>query len=185
MELILLRHAQTPGNLLRQYIGSTDEPLAPQGEAQARAAASELPSVQRVYSSPLLRCRQTSALCFPGVPLTVLDGLRETDFGDFERKTYEELKDVPEYVRWLESGGKLAFPNGEDPKDASARAVAALDRILSDDRDIKSAAVVAHGGTIMAIMSARGIPARSYYDWQIKNCAFLRVRADAGKLYLL
>ena len=32
MELLLLRHSITPGNLKRQYIGSTDQPLAPEGE---------------------------------------------------------------------------------------------------------------------------------------------------------
>ena len=36
MELLLLRHSITPGNLKRQYIGATDQPLAPEGEALAR-----------------------------------------------------------------------------------------------------------------------------------------------------
>ena len=30
-------------------------------------------------------------------------------------------------------------------------------------------AIVAHGGTIMSILSAYGYPKQGYFDWQIKN----------------
>lgn len=178
MELILMRHAATRGNLLRRYIGTTDEPLAPEGRRAALAARA--PRAELVYCSPLLRCRETAELCFPGAEQIVLPDLRETDFGLFEGRSYEELKDVPEYVRWLESGGTLPFPGGESQAEASERALRALDFILEKG---KSAAVVAHGGTIMAIMAARGEPRRGYYDWQLPNCGFLTVRCGNGRLF--
>ena len=59
MELILIRHGTTPGNLEHRFIGVTDHPLAPQGEALARETAPKLPPVEHVYRSPLLRCEQT------------------------------------------------------------------------------------------------------------------------------
>ena len=31
MELLMIRHSSTRGNLLRQYVGSQDHPLAPEG----------------------------------------------------------------------------------------------------------------------------------------------------------
>lgn len=67
MELLLLRHSITPGNLKRQYIGSTDQPLAPEGEALARKRRGEMPEIGGLWVSPMLRCRQTAALLFPGV----------------------------------------------------------------------------------------------------------------------
>ena len=34
MELLMIRHSSTRGNLLRQYVGSQDHPLAPEGVEQ-------------------------------------------------------------------------------------------------------------------------------------------------------
>ena len=67
MELLLLRHSITPGNLKRQYIGVTDQPLAPEGEELARKRREEMPEIGGLWVSPMLRCRQTAELLFPGV----------------------------------------------------------------------------------------------------------------------
>lgn len=183
MELTLLRHGPTVGNMERRYIGVTDQPLSQEGRKLALRIRT--PEVQRVYSSPLLRCIETAALCYPGLPVKVIPALRETDFGLFEGKCFEELKDVPEYQRWLDSGGKTAFPGGESPEDAARRALGGLEAVLADAAGIESAAVVTHGGTIMAIMSALCTPSRSYYDWQLPNCGFYVVDAQGGRLTLL
>ena len=87
MTVFLLRHGQTRGNLERRYVGSTDEPLCPQGrEALAGVRA---PEADRVYVSPMVRCRETAALLYPGMVQEVVPGFRETDFGSFGGHTYE------------------------------------------------------------------------------------------------
>ena len=35
--------------------------------------------------------------------------------------------------------------------------------------DIRSGAVVAHGGTIMSILDGYSVPHQDYYTWQVKN----------------
>ena len=45
------------------------------------------PNVARVYSSPLLRCRETAEILFPDTTLQTVDNLIEMDFGDFEGKS--------------------------------------------------------------------------------------------------
>ena len=67
MELLLIRHSITPGNLKKQYIGSTDQPLAPEGEALARERAASMPPAEALWISPMLRCRQTAAILFPNL----------------------------------------------------------------------------------------------------------------------
>ena len=62
MTVYLIRHGQTQGNLERRYIGSTDQPLCPQGREALEGR--EMPSVDGLYVSPLLRCRQTAAILF-------------------------------------------------------------------------------------------------------------------------
>ena len=44
MELILIRHGTTQGNLEKRFIGTLDVPLAPQGEALAWQVGPTLPA---------------------------------------------------------------------------------------------------------------------------------------------
>ena len=61
----------------------------------------------------MLRCRQTARLLFQKEPDLICENFREKDFGRFEGKNYEELKDDPGYQRWLDSNGTIPFPEGE------------------------------------------------------------------------
>ena len=60
MELIWIRHLQTPGNEKRQYIGSTDEPLSEKTVEGFLKNPAEYSEVERVICSPMLRCIQTA-----------------------------------------------------------------------------------------------------------------------------
>lgn len=66
MELLMIRHSSTRGNLLRQYVGSQDHPLAPEGVALAERRRGEMPPIDGPWVSPMLRCRQTAEILFPG-----------------------------------------------------------------------------------------------------------------------
>ena len=174
MELIIIRHGTTQGNLERRFVGMLDVPLAPEGEALAREVSRTLPPVEHIYRSPLRRCAQTAALLWPGTPETVVAALRETDFGPFEGRSHEELKDDPIYQAWIaQKGGPnfAALPVGEAPEEAAARAASGL-RAVADDmaaRNLQRAAVVSHGGTIMGMLSQFGRPERDYYGWMCPN----------------
>ena len=97
--------------------------------------------------------------------------LRECDFGKYEQKTYEDLKDEPEYIRWMESGGMTAFPGGEDQTAFRGRCVDSvkkwISRLLSEEAD--SAAFIVHGGTIMAVLSGLSEDSHEFYHWQVEN----------------
>lgn len=169
MRLVLIRHGKTAGNLEGRYIGRTDEPLSPTG---LRALAGKgYPRAAAVYCSPLLRCRQTAELLYPGLPVNEVTDFRECDFGAFEGKNYEELRENQDYQRWLDSGGCLAFPGGEGRAAFTSRVIAAFDRLQAEWRrkGLPSAALVVHGGTIMAILERFAVPHRDFYDWQVKN----------------
>ena len=59
MEVLLIRHGKTQGNLEKRYVGSTDEPLCASGAAQLREQAACYPAAQRLVVSPLLRCSES------------------------------------------------------------------------------------------------------------------------------
>ena len=96
MELILIRHLKTPGNEKRQYIGSTDEELSEQEvlNFKQKYKIDSYPQVQQVIVSPMKRCIQTAELIYPKNQITQEVLLKECDFGIFEGKTYEELKEL-------------------------------------------------------------------------------------------
>ncbi|MEG1857888.1 MAG: histidine phosphatase family protein [Pseudoflavonifractor sp.] len=182
MELILIRHGITPGNLERRFVGRIDQPLAPEGQALARSVASALPQVEHVYRSPMLRCRQTADLLWQGVPQTVIENLHETDFGIYEGKCHAELQDDPVYRRWL--AGELTV--GEPIENCNARAASALAELAADaaERGWRRAGVVAHGGIFMSMLARFGLPKRDYYDWLLPNCGGFRAQLDPATLTL-
>lgn len=177
IQLYLIRHSMTAGNLKKRYIGRTDESLCPEGIVLLESYIQKniYPEVQRVYVSPMKRCMETAKLIFKENFYEV-EELRECDFGIFENKNYKELSDCPEYQAWIDSGGTMTFPGGENPEEFRKRCVCGFEKVIKECRhdQIKRVAIVAHGGTIMSIMDRyardeNGQPDGSYYDYQVKN----------------
>lgn len=170
LNILFIRHGQTQGNLERRYIGSTDQPLCPEG--REALAGRQLPPVNQIYTSPLLRCRETASLLFPSQPFEVVEDFRECDFGAFENHTYEELKDDPAYQLWLDTAGETPPPGGESKAAQKIRTLGAFHSVVSR-HSAGTIALVVHGGTIMTILESLE-PAHEFYRWQAKNgCGWL------------
>ncbi len=167
MDIYFFRHGQTKGNKEKRYVGLTDEGITDKAAQKLNSINS--PDVDIVYSSPLKRCTQTADIIFPENKAVIINGIKETDFGDFEYKNYEELKNNPIYISWLESGGKITFPNGEDTKEFKMRCEKAFNEIINDmeKNNYSKAAVVTHGGVIMSVFEK--FYGGNFYDYQIKN----------------
>lgn len=183
MELLLIRHGQTPGNFKKQYIGRTDESLCKEGRAMLREK--HYPEVEAVIVSPMKRCIETAQILYPNHRYTEVADFRECDFGCFEGKTYEALKDEAAYKRWLESEGHLPFPQGESADAFKKRCCEAFEALMPSYRTCASMAMIIHGGTIMALLERYGIPQKSFYDYQVGNGCGFRTRFDDEKKQLL
>lgn len=173
MKLVLIRHGAAAENAQRRFLGVTDSPLSPVGIEQARSAAPFMPAVEHIYSSPLCRCRQTAQLLWPNAGLTVIPGLRESDFGPFEGKSHAELEGSELYEQWLQSPENPALSDLiESPSACRQRAEAAFLEIIRacESRGLSSAGIISHGGTLMNILSIFAEPKRDFYDWSLKNC---------------
>ena len=116
------------------------------------------PEVTYVYVSPMKRCVQTAEIIYPEMmkagAYSCNEKLRECDFGLFENHNYIELSGCPEYQAWIDSGGKLPFPEGESREAFIRRTLEGFREVVRDAQahDRETIAVVAHGGTIMSIM---------------------------------
>lgn len=170
MRIILIRHAMTPGNSMKKYIGSTDEDISKDGiEALQKLLLQEkYPKIDVLYSSSMKRCLHTCKIIYENMQINVKENLKECDFGDFENKNYEELKEDPYYIKWLESNGKGTFPGGENPDKFSKRVNEAFEEILEENSENKTVGIVCHGGTIMAILE-KYEENHLYFEWNCKN----------------
>ena len=164
---IFIRHGKTAGNLEGRYIGRrTDEGLCAEGrEALLKKIA---PKAEWVHVSPMLRCRETAEILYPGMAAAPVEGLQECDFGEFEGKNYAELNGRADYQAWIDSGGEMSFPGGESRAQFAARCVKAFEEYARGLPDGRHAFIV-HGGTIMALMEHLTNRPGSYFDFQVKN----------------
>ncbi|MBE0490558.1 MAG: histidine phosphatase family protein [Halomonas sp.] len=155
MELVVVRHGVTAWNQERRYQGQRDIPLllpdaVPDMDRLRDHLAGE--AFDAVHCSDLIRCRQTLAHVLPGREgMASFDArLRELDFGDYEGRTWEELKDDPRYRAWVDSAGMQATPGGESADDLWARLEAWLEDVLAQaaEQGHRRVLTVSHGGAI-------------------------------------
>lgn len=197
VKLVLIRHGATEGNKEHRYIGRTDEPLSSEAKEKLAAEANCYPRIDRLFTSPMKRCIETAKIIYPDQKPVVVDPLREMDFGNFEGKNYKELNGNPDYQAWIDSGGTLAFPNGESREEFIQRCCEGMSEVLlqskaysnrndnellQSEKGSHTIGLVVHGGTIMALCSAFG--GGEYFDYQVANGAgyICNVNLDGGKI---
>jgi probable phosphoglycerate mutase len=157
-EVVLVRHAATAWSGVR-YCGTSDPSLSQGGlDAATRLAATlrGFTSGARVITSPLRRAIQTAELIAQGLggPLVVDDRWRETDFGDAEGLTFDEVQQ-----RWpvlaaslLAGDAAIDWPGGERHRDLVARVESVWADLTAAD-DPRGSIVVAHGGPITEVLA--------------------------------
>lgn len=174
MQIFLIRHGMTEANKQLRYAGSTDVPLCAEGIAEAEALGG-ITGVKKVYVTPLIRTQQTARILFPAAEQTVVHALREMDFGDFENRSAEEMKDDGQYRAWVDGSCLAPCPNGESMDAFSSRVCAGFVQCLEARQDKETPAIfVVHGGTIMSILREYARPRVGFYDVHAKNCQGFR-----------
>ncbi len=168
----LIRHGLTEGNLKGQYIGRTDLPVTPEGVTELRTLKDTIdyPFIEQLYSSPMLRCRQTANILYPDNKINIIENLIEYDFGEFEGKTAHELEINPDYIAWT-SGKSDSTPGGENNSDFAKRLALAINQIVRDmmNKGLHESAAIMHGGTIMVLLASCGLPRRHLAEWTTEN----------------
>ncbi|MDE6319793.1 MAG: histidine phosphatase family protein [Lachnospiraceae bacterium] len=175
--LVFIRHGETQANKERRYLGKTDESLSEEGIERLESYKMQklYPDVEYLFTSPMKRCRETAKIIYPNLRPIVIPEWEEIDFGRFEYRNYEELKDVAEYQEWIDSGGILDFPEGETRNDFALRCKSGFIRMCHELRKVVGgnakkpvfAGMIVHGGTIMSLLSLYG--GNDYFDYQVSN----------------
>ena len=169
MKVYLIRHGKTEANEKRLYCGSTDLPLSEMGREELKKLHYDIPNV-RFLTSGMKRANETLHILFGNVPFEEDHRFREVDFGIFELRGYEELKELPAYQAWISGDNERNVPpGGESGEHMRKRVLEAFSEIREDT------ILVAHGGVIAAIMEHL-FPneKKSRYEWQPQNgCGYV------------
>lgn len=150
-----IRHGQSKSNV-RNVLDTSGDPenhLTQKGVAEATSLSAEIQSlgITRIISSPFVRTLKTAKIVSDkiGVPVEIDERLRESNLGDWDGKTVEEL-----YFDNKEFGTNLAFApkNGESHLDIRKRVMNVLFDCEKKYQGEK-VLIVTHGGPLWMLLT--------------------------------
>ncbi|MEO6943001.1 MAG: histidine phosphatase family protein [Terrimesophilobacter sp.] len=162
MRLFLIRHGQTPGNVLGQLDTAHPGPgLTGLGHSQAVALARTFAhvDVDALFASTLVRTQLTAAPLSAArkIAVEVLAGLHEIGAGDLELRS--DPDSIRRYVETVYAWGlgdlEAKLPGGADGNDFFARFDS--DVATMANSGVNAAAAFSHGAAIRVWVSSRAV----------------------------
>ncbi len=193
--ILLLRHGSTEANERFLYCGITDISLTDKGKndllKKAKRYQNRLAVCQKsnavktkYFTSGMKRTNETVEILFNTRSYVCLPDFREMNFGIYEMKSYEELKDRTDYKEWISGDYYSNVPkDGESGNRMKERVLSAFDKLsneLETEPEGMMYVLVCHGGVIAAIMEYLfPYENRNLYEWQPKRgCGYLLTYSD-------
>jgi probable phosphoglycerate mutase len=165
MSVLLARHGETDWNTAKRIQGTTDIPLNDNGLKQAQllyqSLAGEKVNVSRIYCSRQKRALKTAETvsAYYKVPVQVIHGLEEMNFGIFEGHTWEEIAALypDELDQWQSDKRYHRVPDGESCQDLLERLFLAFEQIAGEAEAATSAGddilIITHGMVILSLLT--------------------------------
>ncbi|TDP51382.1 aldo/keto reductase [Aminicella lysinilytica] len=166
--IYFIRHGITEGNDRKWFYGKADLPLTAEGKEtlkkfRDRGIYPDIPDDAGCYTSALSRTDETFQIIYGDRARKPLPLLNEMQFGEYECKTYEELKGYEGFHDWAyDETGDVKLPGGESRNEFAARVSKGLKELVNLHRmkewshrhggQDAITVMVCHGGVISAIM---------------------------------
>jgi broad specificity phosphatase PhoE len=191
--LLLIRHGEVAAPYQKKFGGWIDMNLSPNGRRQAGILADYLrhKTVDAIYASPMKRVQQTLAptLKRNGSRQTVMDGLREINFGDWTGLGWQEVEEQFKFKshEWLDEIQARGAPHGESGKAFRARVEPCLRQILAGHRG-QNVAIFCHGGVIrmlLAILLKLPLPKTNHFDIEYAGITQVALHPHMAEIELL
>ena len=144
LKVYLIRHGKTEANEKHLYCGKTDISLSERGN-------------------------ETLEILYPEKTYSEINEFWEYNFGDFEMKSYDMLKENKEYIKWItDKDGQVLCPNGESKSQYKKRIKEAFNRFIDGcyKENMSEVVLVSHGGTIGTILEIFYDSSKSFYEYQ-------------------
>ncbi len=153
---LLVRHAD------HDWVGRGFAGRLPEVSLNAKGHAQALQLVQRlrgqpldaIYCSPQPRTRQTARPLAEsrGLEILVEQAFDEVDLGEWQGRTFGEVRHQEAWRHWLERRGSAQPPGGEAFAQVPLRAMAGLRKLLSRHPD-RYVMIVSHGDVLKAMIA--------------------------------
>lgn len=192
LTVYLMRHGQSQANVERIFANGDDGyPLTEEGRAQAALAAEllALKNIKRIYTSPILRAKQSAAIVEKrlGIEPVVLDEIREFSVGELEGRPISgeaEATFMRLMLQWITGNSSEKIPGGENHLEIIGRMKKAIDIVVSENH-VGEVLLVSHGGflTMTLPFLCSGIDIREFFSrpsYGIGNCSITTVRVNNG-----
>ncbi|MCL2846340.1 MAG: histidine phosphatase family protein [Firmicutes bacterium] len=170
--IIVVRHAQTDGNLQRRVFGNVELPINEAGRTQAEGLRAVLSgrTVDVCVSSPMNRCLETAEILWNGAIL-VDERLTERGYGEKEGASFDEV----DYLRFWNLNNEIMYDGAEALTAIRARVEDFL-RDMAESHAGKTVMVITHGSVARTM---RGVIAGQDFDGnyavlpRVGNCEVL------------
>ena len=189
--LYLIRHGATANNRARppRLQGRrTDPGLSDEGRRQAEQTSRFLSSsgLRTVYSSPLLRAKQTAEVIAKphGLEVVTADDLIEADVGEWEGRTWTEIErdDREAYLAFMENGAENPYLGGETIRTVQERSAPTLEQLVSENLGSVIAAVAHNVVNRAWLTQLLGLPVAKYRNVPQDNCGVNLIRYRKGEV---
>ena len=185
----LIRHGEPEGGSMYRG-GGTDHPLSEAGWVQMKD------SVQKnqadwsgIISSPMLRCKNfaNDLAEKQGIPIELIENLREAGYGDWEGRTSDEIRSDPEQDYWQFMADPVnSRPKNAEPLDTFTQRIREVLMQVFHDYEGQHILLVSHTAVMRAICGIiLDFPLASQQLLEIPFAGMMRVIQDRKGLRIL
>jgi probable phosphoglycerate mutase len=187
MQIYLVRHGKIEWKKDKAYIGQLDLPLSTEGLLQSQKLQEYFEGIplDLAFTSPLSRCVNTLDILLgeQSVPKIRIDAFKEIDMGEWDGKTFAEIKESCPGV-YEQRGRELDIfvpPAGESFIDLQRRVVLAFKKIIKEN-PVDSILILVHAGVIRVILADLfGLSIKETFKWTIPYASILDLYHDQSK----
>jgi len=180
MELILIRHGESEGNVKGHVYGHTDYPMTKKGMRQVPIIVDMLKryEIDKVYTSPLIRAKVVAEAIGldRNISIIIDDRLKEINFGEYEDMPHEKIIELvgDKYYEIIGFFDHVSLPGGEHQDDFLSRVNTFIDELLAGDDG--TYVLASHFGVIKAILNhLMGYDKKALRQFAIKPGAIIKL----------
>lgn len=156
--ILLVRHGENDWVKKHRLAGWIEGiQLNENGRQQAAAAAERIAPlpVKALYSSPVLRCRETADFIANtlNLPINILDSVGEVRYGKWEGKKIKKLAKKKEWFTVQFFPSRMQFPGGDSLRGVQMRGVEAVEALAQTHKEDDIIVVVSHADLIKLVLA--------------------------------
>ena len=172
-KILIIRHGITEGNKKKWFYGATDIGLSDEGiieleEQRDSGFYPDVPEDARFFTTGMKRTEETLGILFGDVEHGRITDMKEMNFGDYECRAFDSLKDDEVFLEWgYDQTGEIKLPTAESRNEFRDRATRGGKNLIDEHiaSNTSMTVMICHGGVISSFMDHLFGDGRSMWDW--------------------